>query len=318
MLGALVAGTTDIGVLADLARGRLRTKIPALREALQSRFGAHHAVIVSAILAKLDFLEELIAGLSAQIETAIAPFSNQVQLLDTIPGVDQRTAQGLLAEIGADMQVFATASRLASWAAVCPGNHESAGRSASGKTRKGPRWLGIYLHDAAMSAVRTKNSYLGRTVRTAATPPGPQQGAGRRRAQHPRLNLPHAPARPALLRVGRGLLHPPRRSRPAGPQADPSTASDRLHRPRPAPTHPSVSPVVPAGSNRRRSSASTAPGSGRGRCSRVSTTRRRSSIQAALPSTRNGSTWSARSRQARTNDVDPRRATATIAATEER
>jgi transposase len=160
MLGALVAGTTDVGVLADLARGRLRTKIPALREALQSRFGAHHAVIVSAILAKLDFLEELIAGLSAQIETAIAPYAGQVQLLDTIPGVDQRTAQGLLAEIGADMQVFATASRLASWAAVCPGNHESAGRSASGKTRKGPRWLGIYLHDAAMSAVRTKNSYL--------------------------------------------------------------------------------------------------------------------------------------------------------------
>ncbi len=160
MLGALVAGTTDVAVLADLARGRLRTKIPALREALQSRFSAHHAVIVSAILAKLDFLEELIAGLSAQIETAIAPFAGQVQLLDTIPGVDQRTAQGLLAEIGADMQVFATAARLASWAAVCPGNHESAGRSASGKTRKGPRWLGIYLHDAAMSAVRTKNSYL--------------------------------------------------------------------------------------------------------------------------------------------------------------
>jgi transposase len=160
MLGALVAGTTDVAVLADLVRGRLRTKIPALRKALQSRFSGHHAVIVSAILAKLDFLEELIASLSAEIETAIAPFSSQVQLLDTIPGVDQRTAQGLLAEIGADMQVFTTASRLASWAAVCPGNHESAGRSASGKTRKGPRWLGIYLHDAAMSAVRTKNSYL--------------------------------------------------------------------------------------------------------------------------------------------------------------
>src|SRR5690348_2215623 len=82
------------------------------------------------------------------------------------------------------------------------------------------------------------------TVRATATPPGPQQGAGRRRAQHPRLDLLHAPARPALLRVGRGLLHPTRRSRPAGPQADPSTASDRLHRPRPTPTDRSVSPVV--------------------------------------------------------------------------
>lgn len=160
MLGALVAGTTDTEVLAELALGRLRAKIPALREALTGRFSGHHAVIVSSILAKLDFLDELIAGLSAEIERVIAPFSHQIELLDTIPGVDLRTAQGLLAEIGADMTVFASAARLASWAAVCPGNHESAGKSKSGKTRKGPKWLGIYLHDAAMSALRTKNSYL--------------------------------------------------------------------------------------------------------------------------------------------------------------
>ncbi|MGH3515684.1 MAG: IS110 family transposase, partial [Pseudonocardiaceae bacterium] len=160
MLDALVAGTTDIDVLADLALGKLRKKIPALREALTSRFGGHHAVIVASILSKLDFLDELIASLSAEIETAIAPFAHQVKLLDTIPGINQRTAQGLLAEIGTDMGVFGTASRLASWAAVCPGNHESAGRSKSGATRKGPKWLGIYLHDAAMGALRTKNTYL--------------------------------------------------------------------------------------------------------------------------------------------------------------
>jgi transposase len=160
MLGALVAGTTDTAVLADLALGRLRAKIPALREALTGRFSGHHAVIVSAILAKLDFLDELITGLTAEIERVVAPFSHQIDLLDTIPGVDLRTAQGLLAEIGADMSVFGTAARLASWAAVCPGNHESAGKSKTGKTRKGPKWLGIYLHDAAMSALRTKNSYL--------------------------------------------------------------------------------------------------------------------------------------------------------------
>jgi len=160
MLGALVAGTTDTDVLADLALGKLRKKIPALREALTSRFSAHHAVIVASILSKMDFLDELIANLSTEIDTAIAPFAHQLQLLDTIPGIDQRTAQGLLAEIGTDMGVFATASRLASWAAVCPGNHESAGRSKSGATRKGPRWLGIYLHDAAMGALRTKNTYL--------------------------------------------------------------------------------------------------------------------------------------------------------------
>jgi transposase len=160
MLAALVAGTTDTDVLADLALGRLRKKIPALREALTSRFGAHHALIVGSILTKLDFLDELIADLSIEIDQVITPFAHQIQLLDTIPGVDRRTAQGLLAEIGADMTVFGTAARLASWAAVCPGNHESAGRSRSGATRKGPKWLGIYLHDAAMGAIRTHDTYL--------------------------------------------------------------------------------------------------------------------------------------------------------------
>jgi transposase len=160
MLAGLVTGTTDPDVLADLALGRLRSKIPALREALTGRFGGHHAVIVGSILSKLDFLDELIGHLSTEIDQVVIPFAHQIDLLDTIPGVDRRTAQGLLAEIGADMSVFGTPSRLASWAAVCPGNHESAGRSKSGATRKGPKWLGIYLHDAAMGALRAKNTYL--------------------------------------------------------------------------------------------------------------------------------------------------------------
>jgi transposase len=160
MLTALVAGTTDTQVLADLARGRLRQKIPALREALTGRFSGHHAVIVASILSKLDFLDELITSLSTEVERMITPFVHQIELLDTVPGIDLRTAQGLLAEIGAQMSVFGTASRLASWAGVCPGNHESAGKSTSGKTRKGPKWLGIYLHDAAMGAIRTKQGYL--------------------------------------------------------------------------------------------------------------------------------------------------------------
>jgi transposase len=160
MLAGLVSGTTDVDVLADLALGRLRHKTPALRAALTSRFSTHHAVIVASIPAKLEFLDELIAGPTAEIEKGVRPFSHQVELLDTIPGVDLRTAQGLLAEIGADMTVFGTASQLVSWAAVCPGHHESAGRSRSGQTRKGPKWLSICLHDAAMAAVRTKNTYL--------------------------------------------------------------------------------------------------------------------------------------------------------------
>jgi transposase len=160
MLAGLVTGTTDTQVLADLAVGRMRSKIPALREALTSRFSGHHAVIVAAILAKLDFLDELIGGLSAEIEQMLAPFARLLDLLDTVPGISRRTAEGLIAEIGADMEVFGTAARLASWAGVCPGNHESAGRSKSGATRPGPKWWGIYLHDAAMAAVRTKNTYL--------------------------------------------------------------------------------------------------------------------------------------------------------------
>jgi transposase len=94
MLEALVAGTRDPEVLAELARGKLRAKLPALRQALQGRFGAHHGLLVGQILAKLDFLDEAIGVLSAEIDRVIAPFEPQVALLDTIPGVDRRTAEG--------------------------------------------------------------------------------------------------------------------------------------------------------------------------------------------------------------------------------
>jgi transposase len=161
MLDALVRGSRDPEVLAELARGRLRSKIPALKEALTGRFGAHHALLVSTILAKLDFLEETIASLSAEIETVIAPFAPQVELLDTIPGVDKRVAEALVAEIGVDMGQFGSAERLASWAGMCPGNHESAGKQRSGRARKGPKWLGLHLTEAAKAAGRSKGTYLG-------------------------------------------------------------------------------------------------------------------------------------------------------------
>ena len=160
MLDALVRGSRDPEVLAELARGRLRSKIPALKEALVGRFGAHHALLVSTILAKLDFLEETIASLSAEIEAVIAPFAPQVELLVTIPGVDKRVAEALVAEIGVDMGQFGSAERLASWAGMCPGNHESAGKQRSGRTRKGPKWLGIHLSEAAKAAGRSKGTYL--------------------------------------------------------------------------------------------------------------------------------------------------------------
>lgn len=160
MLDALVAGTTDPAVLAELARGRLRAKLPALREALEGRFDAQHALLVGAILAHLDFLDEQIDRLSEAIGEALAPFAAAVDLLRSIPGIERRTAENVLAEIGLDMSRFPSAGHLASWAGQCPGNHESAGKRRSGRTRKGSKWLNEALKEAAMAAVRTNGSYL--------------------------------------------------------------------------------------------------------------------------------------------------------------
>jgi transposase len=160
MISALVSGTTDPVVLADLARGLLRKKIPALREALEGRFGAEHSLIVSQILAHIDFLDESIARLSDEIEQQIEPFAAQRELLMSIPGVRQRTAEVLIAELGVDMTVFPTPKHLASWAKMSPGNDESAGKRRSGRTGKGNKWLRATLTEAALSAGKTKHSYL--------------------------------------------------------------------------------------------------------------------------------------------------------------
>ena len=161
MLNALVAGTRDPDVLAELAKGNLRKKIPQLRDALEGRFGAHHGLLVGQILAKLDFLDEVIANLSAEIDRMIAPLEPEVALLVTIPGIERRSAQELIAEIGVDMTRFPTAGHLASWAGMCPGHHESAGKRRSGQTRPGSKWLHRTLREAAKAAARTKNTYLG-------------------------------------------------------------------------------------------------------------------------------------------------------------
>jgi transposase len=116
MLEALIDGTTDPEVLSDLARGRLRSKIPMLKEALEGSFSSHHALMASRILSHIDYLDETIAELSAEIERVIAPFSQKVELLETIPGVNRRVAEVLIAEIGTDMGQFPTHYHLASWA----------------------------------------------------------------------------------------------------------------------------------------------------------------------------------------------------------
>src|SRR5204862_1330954 len=120
MLDALVAGTTDPNVLADLAKGRLRAKIPALREALEGRFEPLHALLIDAILAHIDFLEQQIQRISDAIEEQLAPFAAAIELLCTSPGIQRRTAENIVAEIGLDMGVFPTAGHLASWSGQCP------------------------------------------------------------------------------------------------------------------------------------------------------------------------------------------------------
>ena len=160
MLDALCQGTTDPELLADLAKGKLRKKIPALKQALEGRFEPLHALLVGSILAHLDFLDEQIERLSEAIEEQLRPFAPAVELLRTVDGIETRTAQNILAEIGVDMSVFPSAGHLASWAGQCPGNDQSAGKRKSGKTRKGSKWLNDALKDAAMAAIRTNDSYL--------------------------------------------------------------------------------------------------------------------------------------------------------------
>ena len=160
MLAALVQGTTDPTVLADLARGKLRRKLPALRAALAGRFRAHHAQLVGHLLAHLEYLDEMIADLSGHVATHLAPFAAPLARLLTIPGIDQRTAEVLLAELGPEMTVFPTAGHAASWAGLCPGQHQSAGKRRPTRTRHGNRWLRKTLLQAALGVTRKRDSAL--------------------------------------------------------------------------------------------------------------------------------------------------------------
>src|SRR6266571_8850611 len=136
MLEALLAGVTDAAELAELAKGRMRAKIPRLREALAGRFDlAHHGVLVAQLLGHIDSLDLAIANLDARIAHETEPLTELVELISTIPGVKLRTAQVLIAECGIDMSVFPTVAHFASWAGICPGTNSSAGKRSSGKTR---------------------------------------------------------------------------------------------------------------------------------------------------------------------------------------
>jgi transposase len=160
MIEALIAGERDPQVLADLARARMRAKIPALRDALVGRFTDHHAFLCRTVIDRTDAITATIDTLTGRIDEELQPLQPAVTRLSSIPGISTRQAQVILAEIGTDMARFPTARHLASWAGMCPGNHESAGKHYGGTTRPGDSWLRGALGEAAASAARTKNTYL--------------------------------------------------------------------------------------------------------------------------------------------------------------
>ena len=160
MLEAIVAGETNPGLLADMAKRRLREKIPQLQEALAGRVKSHHQFMIQELLLHIDDLDASIARLNQELEKRCAPFEVELALLDTIPGINIHKGQEIIAEIGVDMSRFGSDARLSSWAAMCPGNNESAGKRKSGKTRDGNVWLKHSLVGAAHGASHTKDTYL--------------------------------------------------------------------------------------------------------------------------------------------------------------
>jgi transposase len=161
ILRALLDGCTDTHAMAELAKGRMRVKIPQLERALTGSFGPHQRFLLPHLLAHLEFLEDTIARLSQEVASRMAPFEAELERLDAIPGVNRRIAEIIVAEAGTDMSQFPTAGHFASWIGLCPGNNESAGKHRSGKTRKGNKWLRAGFTEAGQAAGHTKDSYLG-------------------------------------------------------------------------------------------------------------------------------------------------------------
>ncbi|HKA57182.1 MAG TPA: IS110 family transposase [Gemmatimonadales bacterium] len=160
MLEAILGGSTDVHALADLAKGRLRAKLPALRLALDCQLRRRHTFLIAQILSKIDFLEAHIAAVTAEIDQQLVPFEPVIAKLTTIPGVARRNAVTILVETTGDMGHFPTAGHLCSWASMCPGQNESAGKRRSGKTREGNRYLRGALIESGQAAMRAKHTAL--------------------------------------------------------------------------------------------------------------------------------------------------------------
>ena len=161
MLQALIEGRQTPDQMAEMAKRRLREKIPQLRKALQGQMNDHHRYMLGLYLDQLQHLEGLIEQMDERIEAVMSPLMKAaVERLDEIPGIDPRAAQNILAEIGLDMTRFATSGHMASWAGICPGNNQSAGKRRSGRMMRGNRWLKATLNQCAWAATRKKHSYF--------------------------------------------------------------------------------------------------------------------------------------------------------------
>jgi transposase len=177
IIEAMIAGETDAVVLSELAQRQLKNKKPELIKALNGLMGPHQRLMLAAQLRHIDDLDALIKQLDEEIKRRMLPFEEDLERLDTIPGVARRTAEQILAEIGTDMNQFPSAAHLCSWAGLAPGNHESAGKRKSGRTTKGNQKLRSALVEAARAAARTKNTYLSSQYRRIAARRGANRAA---------------------------------------------------------------------------------------------------------------------------------------------
>jgi transposase len=224
MMHALIAGVADPDTLADLAKARLRSKLPRLRKALTARFREHYAFLLARMLAHVEALEADIEVLSQRIAELCEPWAGHLAILDSITGVGPRAAEVILAEIGPDMSRFPSAGHLASWAGRCPGQRESAGRRGSAKPRKGSPWLADVL--TGVGGGQDQGHLLVRLLPAGDAPPRQAEGGHGAYAQDPGNRLAPAVQRRALRRSRRGLAAQEHRGTTTPPR-DPPTRSAR-------------------------------------------------------------------------------------------
>ncbi len=165
MIEAIIAGNEDASALAKMAKGRLKSKTAELEKSLKGLVGPHQRMLLLTQMRHIEFLDRQIAELSDEIGERMRPFDEAIERIDEIPGIGRKAAESILAEIGLDMNRFPSAAHIASWAGLCPGNNESAGKRRSGRTTKGNVWLKSSLVQAAQSASHTKNTYLSAQYR---------------------------------------------------------------------------------------------------------------------------------------------------------